>query len=259
MTRATRHFGWRWLRRAESPSTLLTRLAALRGHVDAINLADNALGQVKLAGLVFASMIKSRLGIPVVINFSCRDRNRYALKADLLGAAGAGHRRRGRAGRRQAAADPAGARRVHDVDLFGLLRMTELNRGDTGEGKPLLKTLPLFAGAVANPNRKALEREHELLARKARPAPVRDHAAGFRPGRAARFLDQAAAMGIHAVLGILPVKRESMANYLKDRIRSQRRRSTLRPIRRPQRRAGETHVDRLSLELMSAIFARGRL
>ena len=70
--------------------SMLTRLDTVRGHVDAINLADNALGRVKLAPLVFGSMIKSRIGMAVVINFSCRDRNRYALKADLLGAGALG-------------------------------------------------------------------------------------------------------------------------------------------------------------------------
>ena len=35
-------------------------------------------------------MIKERLKMPVVLNFSCRDRNRFALKSDLLGAAAIG-------------------------------------------------------------------------------------------------------------------------------------------------------------------------
>ena len=35
-------------------------------------------------------MIKARLGFPVVLNFSCRDRNRFALKSDLLGAGALG-------------------------------------------------------------------------------------------------------------------------------------------------------------------------
>ncbi len=65
---------------------LLKRLAGVKDHVGIINLADNALGRVKMSGLVFASMIKARLGSPVVLNFSCRDRNRFALKSDLLGA-----------------------------------------------------------------------------------------------------------------------------------------------------------------------------
>ena len=76
---------------------LLKRLAAVQGHVGIINLVDNALGRVKMSGLVFASMIKARLGIPVVLNVSCRDRNRFALKSDLLGAAAVGIDASGRA------------------------------------------------------------------------------------------------------------------------------------------------------------------
>ena len=73
--------------RGINTESLLNRLAAVRGHIGAINLADNALGRVKLSGLVFASLIKTRLDIPVVLNVSCRDRNAFALKSDLLGAA----------------------------------------------------------------------------------------------------------------------------------------------------------------------------
>ncbi|HYL60597.1 MAG TPA: hypothetical protein VEU51_17160, partial [Candidatus Acidoferrales bacterium] len=71
--------------RGINPAPLLKRLAALAGHVDAINLTDNSLGKVKMSGLVFGASIKERLKIPVVLNVSCRDRNRYALKSDLLG------------------------------------------------------------------------------------------------------------------------------------------------------------------------------
>ncbi len=76
--------------RGINPAPLLRRLAQLAGHVDAINLTDNALGKVKMSGLVFGAAIKERLKIPVVLNFSCRDRNRFALKSDLLGAAAIG-------------------------------------------------------------------------------------------------------------------------------------------------------------------------
>jgi len=206
--------------------SLLAKLAQLRGHVDAINLTDNALGQVKLSGLVFASMIKARTGLPVVLNFSCRDRNLLALKADLLGAAALGVDavvaltgdkldRGARGGETRA------ARVARDVDAIGLLQViSDLNRGDTGEGKRLLKTLPaLAAGAVANPNRGALEREFELLARKAEAGarfvitqPV------FGRELASAFVARAKTYNIKVMLGILPVKREAMANYLTDRV-----------------------------------------
>ena len=91
------------------------------------------------------------------MNFSCRDRNRFALKSDLIGAAAARHRCGGGADRRQDSAGWSAPARApsHDLDAFALLRMVaDLNRGDTGEGKALLKKLPeIFVGAVANPNR----------------------------------------------------------------------------------------------------------
>lgn len=201
---------------------LLARLAALRGQVGAINLVDNALGRVKMSGLVFGSMIKARLGIPVVLNCSCRDRNRYALKADLLGAAAIGiDAVVALQGDRLAPAEGAGGAPVHDLDTFSLLKLiADLNRGDTGEGKRLLKTLPrLLPGVVGNPNRKAIGRELELLERKAAAGarfvitqPV------FEAATAMPFIERARACGLKVILGILPVKRESMANYLKDRI-----------------------------------------
>ncbi len=209
--------------RGINTESLMTRLGALRNKIDAINLTDNAMAKVKLSGLVFAIMLKQRLGIPVALNFSCRDRNLLALKSDLLGAAAAGvDAVVALTGDKVEPGSHGEARSVHDVDVFGLLRIIgELNRGDTGEGKRPLKTLPaLVAGAVANPNRRNFERELELLARKAGGGaqfvitqPV------FNVELAQRFLDQAGAMGLHVVLGILPVKRSEMATYLKQQVK----------------------------------------
>ncbi len=202
---------------------LLKRLSVLCNKVDAINLTDNAMAKVKLSGLVFAIMIKQRLGIQVALNISCRDRNLLALKSDLLGAAAAGvDAVVALTGDKVAPGSHAEARSVHDVNVFGLLRIIgELNRGDTGEGKAKLKTLPaLMVGAVANPNRPDQERELELLARKAGGGaqfiitqPV------FDLEKADRFLEQAAVMGLAVVMGILPVKRAEMANYLKQQVK----------------------------------------
>jgi methylenetetrahydrofolate reductase (NADH) len=209
--------------RGINPESLLKRLGALAGRADAINLTDNALGRVKMSGLVFASMIMARLHLPVVLNVSCRDRNRFALRSDLLGAAALGIEGVvALTGDRIPPGDPDGATAVHDLDAFGLLEMIgALNRGDTGEGRAPLKTLPsLYPGAVANPNRRAFDREIELLERKARAGarfvitqPV------FDLETARRFLQHTRRLGIHAVLGILPVKRQEMAAYLKEKVR----------------------------------------
>ena len=205
-----------------NPEPLLRRLDALVGHADAINLTDNALGRVKMSGLAFASIIKSRLGIAVVLNLSCRDRNRFALQSELLGAAAlkidAVVALRGD---RIAPGASGPVTAVFDLDGIGLLRMIgALNRGDTGDGRPPVRKPPsIFAGTVANPNRKNFAREIELLERKAEAGarfvitqPV------FDAGTARRFIEHSRRLGLATVLGILPIKREEMANYISEKV-----------------------------------------
>ncbi len=76
-----------------------------------------------------------------MINISCRDRNRLALKSDLIGANALGlDAIVALTGDKIPPDDPSGAHAVHDLDAFALLRMVgDLNRGDTGEGKRLLE------------------------------------------------------------------------------------------------------------------------
>jgi homocysteine S-methyltransferase len=203
--------------------SLLQKLAILHGYADVINLADNALGKVKMSGLVFASFIKARLGMAIALNVSCRDRNRFALKSDLLGAGALGVEAIvALRGDKLSKDGSSGARPVHDVDTFGLLQIiADLNRGDTGEGKRMLKTLPgLLLGVVGNPNRQPFEPEVELLRRKAAAGaqfvvtqPV------FDRKTALTFAEQAHRLGLRVVLGILPLKRESMADYMRTNIK----------------------------------------
>jgi 5,10-methylenetetrahydrofolate reductase len=203
--------------------SLLQKLQPVRGRADVINLADNALGKVKMSGLVFASMIKERLGMAIALNVSCRDRNRFALKSDLLGAGALGIEAIvALRGDKLPKDGSAGARPVHDVDTFGLLQIiANLNCGDTGEGKRLLKTLPgLLLGVVGNPNRRPIEPEIDLLQRKAAAGaqfvvtqPVFDRTTALT------FAEEAHRLGVRVVLGILPLKRESMADYMKTNIK----------------------------------------
>ena len=203
--------------------SLLQKLETIRNHADVINLADNALGKIKMSGLVFASMIKERMGMPIALNVSCRDRNRFALKSDLLGAGALGIEAVvALLGDKLPNDGSAGARPVNDVDTFGLLRIiAELNRGDTGEGKRPLKTLPGFAlGVVGNPNRQPFEPEIDLLRRKAGAGaqfvvtqPI------FERSAALTFIEHANRFGLRVVLGVLPLKRESMAAYVRTKIK----------------------------------------
>ena len=203
--------------------SLIGKIRVAREEIGAVNLVDNSLGRVKMSPLIFGSLIKARAAVPVVVNFSCRDRNHFALKSDLLGAAAIGvDAVVVLQGDKLPADGSMGARPVNDATPFSLLQMIAgLNRGDTGEGRRLLKTMPrLLAGVVGNPNRKDMAKEFELLERKAAAGarfvitqPV------FEPVAARPFIERARQCGLKVILGILPVKRESMAAYLKDNIK----------------------------------------
>jgi 5,10-methylenetetrahydrofolate reductase len=70
-----------------SPDAGLVGRAArqLAGLVDAVNVTDNATARVGMSPLA-AAVIASREGLEPVLQLTCRDRNRLALAADLLGA-----------------------------------------------------------------------------------------------------------------------------------------------------------------------------
>jgi methylenetetrahydrofolate reductase (NADPH) len=73
------------------PDDLLKKALPLRGLADAVNVTDGAGARAHMASLAAATILLGA-GIEPIIQFTCRDRNRIALQADLLGAAALGVR-----------------------------------------------------------------------------------------------------------------------------------------------------------------------
>lgn len=71
------------------PGDLLARAAPLKGLVDAVNVTDGAGARTAMSSLAAAAIL-AQAGIEPVLQFTCRDRNRIALAADLVGAAALG-------------------------------------------------------------------------------------------------------------------------------------------------------------------------
>ena len=65
---------------------LLRKALPLAGLADAVNLTDGAGARAHLSAPIAACLL-ARAGIEPVLQFTCRDRNRLALEADLMGAA----------------------------------------------------------------------------------------------------------------------------------------------------------------------------
>ena len=64
---------------------LIEETSRLKGLADAVNVTDGAGAHVQMAALAAAALLV-REGIEPVLQLTCRDRNRLALQADLVGA-----------------------------------------------------------------------------------------------------------------------------------------------------------------------------
>ena len=131
----------------------------LKGFADAFNITDNQTGVVRLSSIASAALIM-REGLEAVMQMTCRDRNRLAIQADILGAAALGiknclciagdHQSFGAAGRLKG---HPGAKNVYDIDSIQMLATLKGMRDDGLQqgGDPLNKKPPLFIGAAWTP------------------------------------------------------------------------------------------------------------
>src|SRR5918911_5074054 len=65
------------------------RIAALADTVDLVGLTDNHAGQARMSPLAAVALAREQ-GVATVVHVSCRDRNRLALRAQIVGAAALG-------------------------------------------------------------------------------------------------------------------------------------------------------------------------
>src|SRR5204863_41909 len=113
----------------------------LRGLADAVNVTDGASARANLSAPIAAAML-AREGIEPVLQLTCRDRNRIALQADLMGAAACGvHNLLCLTGDDPKAGDQPETKAVFDVDS-ATLTATARDLRDKGE----LAAVPGVAG-----------------------------------------------------------------------------------------------------------------
>ena len=135
------------------PSAVGRAVATLRGCVDAVNCTDNSAAHTHLSPLAAARLLLEE-GIEPILQLACRDRNRLALQADLLGAAALGVRNvLCMTGDDVTAGDHPEAKPLFDIDAVHLLRIARIMR-DEGmylSGRPLSDPPEYLIGAVENP------------------------------------------------------------------------------------------------------------
>ncbi|MCT0224664.1 methylenetetrahydrofolate reductase [Synechococcus sp. CS-1328] len=146
----------------------LEAACSLRGLVHAVNVTDGSRAVMRMCSLAVCRLLLDA-GIEPVWQVACRDRNRIALQADLLGAHALGIRNvLCLTGDPVRAGDQPGARPVNELESVRLLQLvSRLNRGED----PVKGSLPdgpiqLFAGAAADPQSPSWSGLHNRLQRK---------------------------------------------------------------------------------------------
>ena len=139
--------------RGGDTSHALEMARALKGLVHAVNVTDGSRAVMRMSSLAVARLLLEE-GIEPVLQMACRDRNRIAIQADLLGAHALGIRNLlCLTGDPVRAGDQPKARPVNELESVRLLQqVTSFNRGDDPvKGQLADGPTDIFAGAAADP------------------------------------------------------------------------------------------------------------
>src|SRR5262245_8731726 len=207
------------------PDDLLRKAAPLAGLADAVNVTDGASARAHMSALVAAALL-ARNGIEPILQLTCRDRNRIALQADLMGAAAAGVRNLLLlTGDDPKAGDQPDAKAVFDLDSTALTeiarRMRE--RGELPTGKAIAGKATFFLGAADLPLDPPPGWEPVKLAAKAKAgAQFVQTQFCMDSGVAARYAElvagYAATRGLYLLIGIAPLRSAKSARWMRQHL-----------------------------------------
>ncbi|MBD1873618.1 methylenetetrahydrofolate reductase [Nodosilinea sp. FACHB-131] len=201
-----------------NPEHMLAMGQMLKGRVHAVNVTDGSRAVMRMSSWAAALLLQQQ-GIEAVCQMACRDRNRIALQADLMGAHALGLRNvLALTGDPVKAGDHPEARSVFDLESVRLLKLLEkLNFGLDSNDKPLTDgALDLFAGAAIDPQSTSwsgLQRRFETKVKAGAQFFQSQLITDF--DRLAKFMDQVASGYNRPVLaGIFLLKSAKNANFI---------------------------------------------
>jgi methylenetetrahydrofolate reductase (NADPH) len=195
--------------------------ATLKGYADVVNVTDNQAASVRMASIPVCALLVQQ-GLEPVAQMTCRDRNRLAMQADLLGAAAMGIRNvLCLSGDHTRWGDHPAAKNVYDIDSTHLIRLVRnmVEHGCLDNGKEITPAPDFFVGAVANPFAPPFDYRPMRLAKKA--------AAGARfvqtqliynVDRFREYMKKVVDLGLHEqvyiLAGVGPFKSSRMASFM---------------------------------------------
>jgi len=198
----------------------------LKGLADAVNFTDNQTAIARMSSIGSAALAM-RDGLEPVVQVTCRDRNRLAMQADLLGAYGLGVRNvLCLTGDHQSFGNHPSAKNVHDLDSVQLIRMVKDMR-DEGVfqcGDPIKECVPrFFIGAASNPFGDPFEfRPYRVAKKVAAGVDFIQTQLIYDMPRFRDFMKRVVDLGLHEkvyiLAGVGPLKSSGAARYMRDSV-----------------------------------------
>jgi methylenetetrahydrofolate reductase (NADPH) len=182
------------------------QLDYMAAYLDAVNATDNAAAHAHCSPLALSLAILQH-GVEPIMQLTCRDRNRLALEADLVGAAMHGVTNVCcLTGDDVSAGDEPEARPVFDLDGIQLIRLAgTIAGGHYLSGRALEPAPELFIGAVENPGAPPLDyRPRRAMKKALAGARFLQLQICFHPERLADFMAACVAAGVTERCAILP-------------------------------------------------------
>ena len=201
------------------------KAAHLKGMVDAVNITDNQTAVVRMSSWA-ASLIILQEGLEPNFQMVCRDRNRLAMQADILGAYAHGIRNMlCLSGDHQQFGDHPTAMGVFDIDSMQLIHMVKTMR-DEGKflsGAEIEEPPKLFIGAAANPFAQPHQwRVHRLAKKINAGVDFIQTQCIYNMERFREWIKEANDMGLtekaYILAGVTPMKSLGMARYMKAKV-----------------------------------------
>lgn len=150
------------------PEDVFERARVFDGYVDAINATDGSGANCHMSSMGVCALLAQR-GYAMVLQISCRDRNRIAMQGDVLGAAAFGVCNvLCLTGDGVQTGDHPEAKPVFDFDCMSLLSTLRRMRDERTflSGRPLTHPPNVMLGAAANPFAPPLDFRVDRLAKK---------------------------------------------------------------------------------------------
>lgn len=197
----------------------------LKGNVDSVNITDNQTAMVRMSSWA-ASLLIMQEGLEPNYQMVCRDRNRLAMQADILGGSALGIRNMlCLSGDHQQFGDHPDAKGVFDIDSTQLIAMVKQMRdeGHFLSGGEIEHPPKMFIGAASNPFAEPYEWRVNRLAKKIEAgADFIQTQCIYNMERFREFIHVANEEGllekVYMLAGVTPMKSVGMARYMKSKV-----------------------------------------